>query len=203
MSKGLRVSELDCGPLQSVAFEIAARECVGLCGPSGSGKTRLLRAIADLDPNRGELTVDGVPREAMSGPDWRCRVGFVPAESRWWAESVSAHFAAQSEARKHLDALGLEQDVWERDPAVLSSGERQRLSLLRASDNSPAVLLLDEPTSNLDEGSTDRVERWLAELQRAGTALLWVSHLPEQLARVCNRVLRIESGTLVELHACD
>ena len=84
--------------LAPVDLDLAAGECVAVLGPSGAGKTLLLRAIADLDPNRGEAILGGEARSDMSGPAWRRRVGYLAAESGWWADGVGAHFAELSGA---------------------------------------------------------------------------------------------------------
>ena len=81
--------------------------------------------------------------------------------------------------------------------ARLSSGERQRLALLRVLANRPPVLLLDEPTANLDEATTARVEALLKDYRTLhGAGVLWVSHDPQQLRRVADRHLRIADGRL-------
>jgi ABC-type multidrug transport system ATPase subunit len=90
-------------------------------------------------------------------PDWRRRVGLLPAESGWWADRVGAHFITTNDARNPattptpiLARLGFEPDVLDWDVQRLSSGERQRLGLARLLLNRPEVLLLDEATANLD-----------------------------------------------------
>lgn len=192
---GLVVDDLRVPPLRPISLTVARGECVGLSGPSGSGKSRLLRAIADLDCAPGEVRLDGERREAMPAPEWRRRVMFVPAESQWWADVVITHFLAPP-AAADLDALGLAETDLHADPAALSSGERQRLALLRAVLREPACVLLDEPTANLDAGSVERVERWLDDRRRAGVALLWVSHDPAQIARVAQRAFRLRDRLL-------
>src|ERR1019366_6852366 len=67
--------------------------CVGGTGPSGSGKSLFLRMIADLDPNEGEVFLDGVARSTMTAPAWRRQVVYVPAESGWWTDHIIDHFA--------------------------------------------------------------------------------------------------------------
>ncbi len=181
--------------LQPVDLELAAGECITLSGPSGSGKTLLLRAIADLDPNDGEALLDGQPRSGMSAPAWRRQVGYLPAESRWWAETVAPH--AEHWDRDTLSELGFGEEVLGWSINRLSSGERQRLALARLLANQPSALLLDEPTANLDPGHTERVEQ-LIDRYRAGqqTAILWVSHDPQQRQRLGGRQAVIESGAL-------
>lgn len=178
------------------SLHIAAGECVTLHGPSGSGKTRLLRAIADLDPHEGEMRLDGTPATRMTGPEWRQAVQLLPADPLWWAPTVADHFMRFDAAA--AAALGLPGDAGAWAVERLSSGERQRLALLRALDRGPRVLLLDEPTANLDETSRQRVETLIARYRdEQQAAVLWVSHDATQRARIATRMLRLENGTLV------
>jgi putative ABC transport system ATP-binding protein len=182
------------GPL-SVRIE---ESNASLSGPSGSGKTLLLRAIADLDPHRGEVLLDGQAQSAMPAQDWRRQVSYVPADSHWWSERVGDHFP--SDAKCDFKAVGFSPDVlnWEVDR--LSSGERQRLALVRALAVHPRVLLLDEPTANLDPENRDRVERLIADFQqRHQAAALWVTHDTEQRQRVAGRHFEIRDGGIREL----
>lgn len=191
----LTLQSLEVPPLQPVSLTVGGGECVGLSGVSGSGKSRLLRAIADLDPAAGEVMLDDQPRTAIPAPTWRRRVTLVAAESHWWADRIGAHFQAPP-GKADLEALGLPALDLDSDPAALSSGERQRLALLRAALPGPACLLLDEPSANLDEDSTAQVERWLAVRRERGMALVWVSHDPAQIARVAQRAYRLRNGAL-------
>ncbi len=173
-------------------------ECLGISGPSGSGKTRLLRAIADLDVHEGRVSLDGVPREHFRPSDWRRRVGLLPADNHWWLERVRDHLPGEID-EEALERLGLEPDLLIQPVARLSSGERQRFALLRLLANRPAVLLLDEPTANLDAHSAARVEELLGRYRTdARAGVLWVSHDPEQIRRVARRHLRMAGGQLRE-----
>lgn len=175
-------------------------ETLALHGPSGAGKSLLLRAIADLDPNEGDIALDGKPRRHFSPADWRRQVMLVPAESHWWADTVRAHAADWS--KEGLKHFGFEPDVLDWDVHRLSSGERQRLALLRALSHSPDVLLLDEPTANLDAHNTAQTETWLARYQSAQQAsLIWVSHDQDQRERVAQRLAEIRDGKVTETTA--
>ena len=88
----LQVRGLRTKILKPVSFSLAAGECIAVRGPSGAGKTLLLRAVADLDPNQGEVSLEGRDRSTIPGPEWRRLVGYVPAEPGWWAETVGEHF---------------------------------------------------------------------------------------------------------------
>jgi ABC-type iron transport system FetAB ATPase subunit len=179
-----------------VSLRIAAGECVAIHGPSGSGKTRLLRAIADLDPHEGEMRLNGTPAHHMTGPEWRRAVQLLPADPLWWESTVGAHFTRFDAAAAEALGLPAESGAWAVDR--LSTGERQRLALLRALDRKPHALLLDEPTANLDEDSRSRVEDLLTRYrQEHGAAVIWVSHDAGQRARVATRMLRLQDRILV------
>ncbi|RME43145.1 MAG: ATP-binding cassette domain-containing protein [Deltaproteobacteria bacterium] len=191
--EGLRY--LDRGPID-LAIEGGA--CVALTGPSGVGKSLMLRAIVDLIPHEGRVWLDGVESQEVPAPLWRRRVGMLPAESLWWFERVGDHFAATDPVR--LGRLGFGPDVMAWPVRRLSSGERQRLGLLRLLANEPEVLLLDEPTASLDEENTLRVESLIADYRRErGAVVVWVSHSPAQIARVGERAFRLVAGRLEEI----
>lgn len=184
--------------LAPASFDLAAGECLAVAGPSGAGKSLLLRAIADLDPNDGELTLDRRSRDAMPAPAWRRVVAYLPAESGWWGDRVGDHFADWSAAAPLAEALGLPADCRNWPVARLSTGERQRLALARALALEPRVLLLDEPTSALDPESRDAVEALVRRHLERGGAALWVTHDAEQAARVARRRMAMEAGRLGE-----
>ena len=181
-----------------VDLAVREGECLGLTGASGSGKSRLLRALADLDPSRGQVRLDGQLREALPAPQWRRRVGYIPAHSEWWGVTAGEHVAAPRSGMPGLDALLLDPDILTARCEVLSSGERQRLALLRQLQCHPDVLLLDEPTANLDERATGAYEAVVAAArERHGMAVIWVSHDRVQLARVAAAVMVLERGRLL------
>jgi ABC-type iron transport system FetAB ATPase subunit len=193
--KRLRIAGLRSDGFGPIDLELAAGECLSLSGPSGAGKTRLLRALADLDPHEGLVELDGVPAARINPAEWRRQVGLLPADCRWWAETVGAHFA--HDARQLLPKVGLSEETLTWRIERLSSGERQRLGLLRLLANEPKVLLLDEPTANLDAHNAERIEALIADYRHEhAAAVIWVSHDAEQIARVADRNLRIENGRL-------
>ncbi len=185
---------LHLGPLD---LEVAAGECVALRGRSGSGKSLFLRAIADLDPADGDIALEGRDLNTMIAPDWRRQVGYLPAEPGWWADRVAAHFADWGACRAMAERLGLDPVAGEWSVSRLSSGERQRLGLVRLLENQPRCLLLDEPTASLDEAATAVVEELVAEHCEAGGCCLFVTHDPAQFTRIARRGFRLEEGKLV------
>jgi phosphate-transporting ATPase len=146
----LQVRDLRTNILKSASFSLATGECIAVKGTSGAGKTLLLRAIADLDPNQGLVSLEGRDRSTIPGPEWRRAVGYVPAEPGWWAETVGEHFGDWTAAAAVLTNLGLPEEAKSLEIARLSTGERLRLSLVRALIIRPKVLLLDEPTGASD-----------------------------------------------------
>ena len=172
----------------SVSFDLQDGECVALQGPSGVGKTLLLRSIADLDPNEGTVKLDGTLREAMPAPDWRKQVTYLAAEPGWWSDTVQEHFTAWDHALPLVARLGLPDDCGYWPIQRLSTGERQRLGLVRALMLRSRVLLLDEPTSALDSASAAAVESLIAERSSNGTSAIWSTHDNAQARRVGSRI---------------
>lgn len=176
------------------SFTLRRGDCLLVSGPSGAGKSQLLRMIADLDENDGEIALNGVPRSQMSAPAWRRQVVYQSAEPAWWENTVKAHFTSDSmdEAQILLARLSLSPQLLETEVSRLSTGERQRMALIRSLLVKPAVLLLDEPTGALDQSNTAAVEALLHERMQAGLALMLVTHSPEQAERFGNQRLLIE-----------
>jgi ABC-type iron transport system FetAB ATPase subunit len=181
--------------LANVCLEVNAGQCAGLTGPSGSGKTLLLRAVADMDPHEGQVRLNGLSADQTSPELWRRQVGLLPAESAWWHDIVGPHF--ESDPRQWLDLLGFDRSVLSWEVRRLSSGERQRLALVRLLELMPRVLLLDEPTANLDARNIERVEAVIGQYRnRHHPSVLWVSHDLNQLRRNCDQIYAIEDSRL-------
>jgi ABC-type iron transport system FetAB ATPase subunit len=191
----LRVDNLFIHDVGPVCLDIEPGECVGLSGPSGSGKSLFLRAIADMEPHGGKVHLDGTEQARVPASTWRRQVALLPAESAWWADTVSEHFS-QSDA-KGFDRLGFDAHILTWSVSRLSSGERQRLALLRVLENQPRLLLLDEPTANLDEENTAKVENLIRSYRKeTGAAVVWVGHQIAQLHRVASRFFTMIGGHL-------
>lgn len=165
-----------------------------LTGPSGSGKSLLLRALADLDPGEGRVTLNDDARETVPAPVWRRRVAYLAAEAGWWDDRVIDHFPPDrlDEARVMATRLKLDVGLFDHSVARLSTGEKQRLALVRILLNDPVVLLLDEPTSALDAGSVGAVEGLIREKADNGTTVLLTTHDPKQAERLASQHLKIK-----------
>jgi putative ABC transport system ATP-binding protein len=194
----LAVHGLRTNLLKPVSFNLSAGECIVVQGPSGGGKTLLLRALADLDPNEGEVYLEGRDRVTMSGPAWRRQVGYLPAEPGWWTETVGAHFADWPAALSVARQVGFVGDPADWPVARLSTGERLRLALVRALIVGPKVLLLDEPTAALDPASVEAVEALVATRRKQGLAVVWVTHDLAQARRIAVRRLVVRDRQVRE-----
>lgn len=201
--------------LQGLDLEIKAGEFVAVTGASGVGKSTLLHLLGGLDrPSSGVVEIEGVSlfhqpesRRAQLRNQW---VGFVyqfhhllPEFTAWENVTMPGLIARRpwmqvcDQARELLEAVGLGERLHHR-PTQLSGGERQRVALARALANRPKVLLLDEPTGNLDPDTGASVFALLRRLQteRRQTAVM-VTHDP-QLAACADRQLRMREGILHE-----
>lgn len=198
MSSGLVINGLRsalAGP-----FDLELAGAVAISGPSGAGKSLFLRMVADLDPNEGEVILNGRRRSAMSAPEWRRQVVYSAAETGWWSEHVADHFFGPflASARALAARFMLAPQLIDGPVTRLSSGEKLRLALIRALLLDPPVLLLDEPTGALDQESTRLVEQALRERTAAGAVVLISTHDPAQPERLGARHLRMAAGRLSE-----
>jgi ABC-type iron transport system FetAB ATPase subunit len=194
----LRIAALRVEHVGPVDLTIEAGQCVVLSGASGTGKSLLLRAIADVLPHQGDCWLDDVKASTVAPAAWRKRVGLLPAESQWWYETVGEHFTGFDEST--LRDLGFKPKVMGWSVARCSTGEKQRLALLRLLANKPQVLLLDEPTASLDRDNTRGVETIVGQYRRDHQApVIWVTHDSEQTQRVANSVYELGAGRLKEI----
>lgn len=192
----LKIRGLTRPGIAPVDLDLGEGECIAMGGPSGGGKSLLMRAIVDLDPSHGEVSLNGRSRDAMPAPDWRRAVVYVPAEAGWWADRVAAHFDDPDLAAPLMDRLGLTKDALDWDVARLSTGEKQRLAMVRAFLAAPKVMLLDEPTSGLDPEATAKVEAMLLERLGQGVGMILITHDAGQASRMASRRFHMEAGTL-------
>ena len=199
--------------LRRVTLEIAQGEYLSIMGPSGSGKSTLLNVIGLLDrPNVGVYELDGRDVTGLSDDELarvrRVKMGFVfqffhlvprlSAEQNIELPMVLAGIAP-AERRQRLDRLladyGLEDRARHR-PEQLSGGQCQRVAIARAMSMSPAVILADEPTGNLDRHTGQEVMAVLERLHHDGGTVVVVTHDPDIGSRA-HRTLRMIDGAIV------
>lgn len=192
----LRVNELFFHGIGPVNFVVTANQCVCISGTSGSGKTLLLRAIADLDAHKGTVFLDDVACIDVPPAMWRKQVGMLMADSQWWRDSVGEHFSQVN--HDWLAMLGFDASVLDWPVSRLSMGERQRLAMVRLLCNYPKVLLLDEPTANLDADNTQQLEKLIkCYQQEMQAAVVCVTHNAAQIQRLADYHFQLEGRQLI------
>ena len=192
----LSIRNLSGTGIGPIDLKLANGDVVAITGPSGAGKSLMLRAIADLDPNQGELLLDGEERATFHAPDWRRQVSYVAAETSWWAERVGNHFEDKDAAIRLLEEVGLGEAALNWSISRLSTGEKQRLGLARSLLGKPRVLLLDEPTSALDDTNRELVDGLLRKKADEGSVIIIVTHDPAQAGRLKARTYAMADGKI-------
>ncbi|CUH62104.1 ABC transporter ATP-binding protein [Thalassobacter stenotrophicus] len=197
--------------LHGLTLEVGAQETVGLIGPSGSGKSSLLMLMGGLErASGGEIRAMGQDLTAMNEDQLarfrRSHMGVVfqsfhliPTMTA--LENVATPLElggvadAFERAEAELEAVGLGSRM-HHYPAQMSGGEQQRVALARAAAPRPDILLADEPTGNLDGNTGEAIMDLLFGLRdRHGATLILVTHAPE-LAKRCDRVIRLRDGRI-------
>ncbi|QTA82691.1 putative ABC transporter, ATP-binding protein [Desulfonema limicola] len=197
--KGLVFRNLFFHKTGPINLEIKPGECIGISGHSGAGKSLFLRAAADMDMHSGLIYLNNVESKQISAHQWRKKIGLLPAESCWWFDTVGQHFKSLN-SNDLLKSLGFDPDVMEWEISRLSSGEKQRLALLRLLANQPEALLLDEPTANLDTANILQAETIIKKYQADNNLpVIWVSHDKEQIKRISSRHFFMDKYKLSEL----
>ncbi|HLM42047.1 MAG TPA: ABC transporter ATP-binding protein [Microvirga sp.] len=197
--------------LKGISLGIDRGEAVGLVGPSGSGKSTLLMLMAGLErPDSGRIVVDGTDLAALDEDRLARfrgrRIGIVfqsfhlvPTMTALENVALPLELAGEGDAferaRAELQAVGLGGRM-QHYPAQLSGGEQQRVAIARAIVSNPAILVADEPTGNLDENTGESIIDLLFALKRdRGATLVLVTH-DLNLARLCDRMVRLRSGRI-------
>ncbi|NLZ79429.1 MAG: lipoprotein-releasing ABC transporter ATP-binding protein LolD [Gammaproteobacteria bacterium] len=214
LSKSYNEGPTQVHVLQGVELLLKPGERVAIIGSSGSGKTTLLNMLGGLDtPSTGSVWLAGEELSALSekkrGLLRNRALGFVYQFHHLLAEFSALENVCMplligklpiAEARQRAEALltrvGLGPRIHHK-PSELSGGERQRVAIARALVNQPALVLLDEPTGNLDRTTAQTIQELILELSISlGTAFLVVTHDPA-LAQQMDRILTLEDGRLV------
>ena len=218
ISKGYGQGEHRLAVLTELDLRVERGERIAILGPSGSGKSTLLHCLAGLDePDAGVVTIAGEqlshrPREIQAALRSHY-LGFVYQAHHLLPEFSAienvamplrirgdAPAQAKAAAAAMLDEVGLGARLRHR-PAELSGGERQRVAVARALVSTPAVVLADEPTGNLDQTNAARVFELLVELSEArGSAVLVVTHDPSLCVHT-HRAVELREGSLLPREA--
>ena len=197
--------------LSDISFSIKGGDKLSIVGSSGSGKTTLLGLCAGLDrATSGSVVLNGIRLDELN-EDERAyvrnqHVGFVfqnfqllptltALENIMVPMELRGEKGIKQRALELLDRVGLS-ERHDHYPTQLSGGEQQRISIARAFSNNPKILFADEPTGNLDEETSEKIESLLFELNReSGTTLVLVTHDLE-LAQKTDRIIRLKGGVV-------
>jgi len=210
---GKRIGQAEI--LQDINLTVERRETMGLIGPTGSGKTTLLRLVNLLEePTAGSISFDG--KEVSSRPEKeiiaaRRRMSMVFQKPVMFKASVMENVSFGLKMRGGLDAARRNEKAKEalaavglsgyerRDANTLSGGEMQRVALARAIILQPELLLLDEPTANLDPRTAASIDSLLQTLGDKDTTVILATHNMQQCQRLSNRVAVLQGGRITAL----
>jgi len=195
--------------VDGVSFTARDGEITGLLGPNGAGKTTTLRMLYTLmRPDAGEVLIDGI-RAASDPLAARKRLGVLP-DARGLYKRLSArenidYFArlqgvlpADAERRRESLIEVLEMgDFADRPAEGFSQGQRVKTAIARALIHDPKNVILDEPTNGLDVMATRRMRRFMLDLRAQGRCVLFSSHIMQEVAQLCDRIVVIASGRVV------
>lgn len=210
ISKVYQMGDEEVVALDGLTLHIDEGEFVAIMGPSGSGKSTLMNILGCLDqPTDGQYELDGELVSNLDDDDLaevrNRKLGFVfqsfnllPEQSALENVALPLVYArtprARHLARKALEQVGLGDRTGHR-PNELSGGQRQRVAIARALVTRPAVILADEPTGNLDTRTGKDILALFAELHRAGTTVIMVTH-EREIAEHAERIVTIRDGRL-------
>jgi len=220
LTRVYREGPRDLTVLDGLAMKVMAGERVAVVGSSGSGKTTLLNLLGGLDrPSGGEVRIAGESLLSLNDTDLgrfrNRRIGFVYQFHHLLAEFTALENAAlplivrgqrkrvaEERARQLLTRVGMAERA-DHKPGELSGGERQRVAIARALVTDPSLVLMDEPTGNLDQATAASILALMDELaSSAACAFVIVTHDPG-LAAHQDRVLRLDGGRLIEQPGSD
>ena len=199
--------------VDDVDFEIARGEVFGLLGPNGAGKTTTLRMLGGLIlPDTGYVAIDGIRIEPRTANRLRGRIGFLTETPGLWEQlTVADNMLTYAKLFHVADANGAVErllrrfELWDRrseKAALLSKGMKQKLALARALVHDPEVILLDEPTANLDPETSRSVRELITDLRDRGRAVVVSTHNLDEVERVANR-LGLISTRLIAVGAAE
>lgn len=212
IGKTYKIGEVVVNALVSVDLKIDRGEYVALMGPSGSGKSTLMNILGCLDtPSRGSYKLNGTDVSHMTDNELaeirNKEIGFIFQTFNLLARNSSLENVALplvysgigkterlAKAKQSLESVGLGDRV-EHKPNELSGGQRQRVAIARALVNSPAIILADEPTGNLDTKTSHEIMDLLEEIHQKGNTVIIVTH-EEDIAKRAKRIVRLRDGVI-------
>ncbi|MHB9782686.1 ABC transporter ATP-binding protein [Streptococcus sp. 10F2] len=191
--------------LEDLQLELAGGEILGLLGPSGSGKSTTIGLLTgQIEPDAGSVEIFG--KNVKNREEDFAHLGLMN-DTLGFYEMLTVYQNLTFFARffqipmQEVDALLKQLELWddrEVKAAQLSTGMKQRMLLIRAVLHQPKLLFLDEPTSGLDPSLAKRVQDLLLALKEKGTAIFLVTHNMQEAMRLCDRLILLHKGTIVE-----
>jgi nitrous oxidase accessory protein len=189
--------------IDNLSFDVAAGEAIALWGPNGAGKTTIIRSLLGLLSAEGELRLNGFEVQ-KEGKKARAATGYVPQELAFYDDLTARDTLLFYARLKHAPGSRVDQVLAEvgllehgqKAVAALSGGMKQRLALAIALLADPPLLILDEPTSNLDTTARDDFIKLLLHQKAQGKTLLFTSHRLEEVEALASRVLVLHEGKL-------
>ncbi len=191
--------------VDNLSFDLKSGGSLALWGSNGAGKTTLIRCLLGVFPCKGTVRIDGIDVR-RKGKQARAQIGYVPQELAFHDDaklgSAMRFFAnlrgvELAQAARSLQVVGLNGHESKR-VRDLSGGMKQRLALAIALIADPPIIVLDEPTSNLDSSGRGEVVDTLLRLREQGKTLIFASHRPDEVITLADRVLVMEQGRLVQ-----
>ena len=214
LTKIYKIGKVETPALRGVSLDIKAGEFVAVMGQSGCGKSTLLHLLGGLlSPTSGKIIIDGedISRitDAKRTDIRRRKIGFVFQRFNLFptltadgnlklAEKIHSGNGGNAERRREVLSLLKLENRMHHKPLEMSGGEQQRVALARAIINSPAIILADEPTGNLDSENSEIVLNMFRELNdKFGQTIIMITHNPEAAA-ICSRKIQMRDGQIEE-----
>ena len=202
--------------LRDVDFSAADGRITGLLGPNGAGKSTIMRILYTmLQADRGTATVDGLDTRARPVAV-RSRIGVLPHNANLYGnltarENIAYYAALQGlrPARRRAEAVDAAiarldiEDIANRRATGFSQGQRVRVALARAMVHNPQTLILDEPTNGLDVMATRALRDVIRERRAAGCCVLFSSHVMQEVAALCDRIVILAAGAVAAVGTAD
>lgn len=204
--------EVKTNALSGINLEVKNGEFIAVMGPSGGGKTTLLNMIAGLDkPTKGRILIDGTDITRLSDRKLtslrREKIGFVfqffnllPTLTASENIEISMMIAKKSELeqrKRAIELLELMDILHKKDskPNDISGGEQQRVAVARALANNPKLILMDEPTGNLDTQNSQELMKYIQNLNNNGKTIIIATH-DYNISKYANKIIHIEDGKI-------
>ncbi|WP_042357080.1 energy-coupling factor ABC transporter ATP-binding protein [Bacillus rubiinfantis] len=211
--------QADVRALNDISFEVEQGEFIGIIGKNSSGKSTLCQSLVGLVPHfykgayGGEILVDGLEVKNHPISEIALKVGIVFQNP--FTQISGSKLTVYDEIAFGLENIGLPpaemheritevlkeldiEDIKDHSPFTLSGGQMQRLAIASIMAMKPEILVLDEPTSQLDPAGSEEVFKTIAELSRQGVTVMMAEHNMEKIAQFSNRVMLLHEGRLID-----